>query len=49
MTTTMIDVSARTIRTALKYLYRATPAGEAEQKELLAAIHRLEQSLMTKK
>lgn len=45
----MIDVSARTIRTALKYLYRATPAGEAEQKELLAAIHRLEQALMTKK
>ena len=45
----MIDVSARTIRTALKFLYRAIPAGEAEQKELLATIHRLEQALMAKK
>lgn len=49
MSGTMTEVSARTIRIALKYLYRAIPAGPDEQKELISAIQRLEQALMTKK
>lgn len=48
-TTTMIDVSARTIRTALKYLYRAIPMGPDEQKELYGAIQRLQAALTNKK
>lgn len=45
---TMTEVSARTIRTALKYLYRAIPAGQEEQKELIGAIQRLEAALQKK-
>lgn len=49
MTTTMTEVSARTIRTVLKYLYRAIPVGQDEQKELFGAIQRLEATLRPKK
>lgn len=45
---TMTEVSPRTIRIALKFLYRAIPAGQEEQKELLSAINRLEAALQKK-
>ena len=46
--TTMTEVAPATIRIALKYLYRATPAGADEQKELYRAIERLEKALVKK-
>ena len=45
---TMTEVAATTIRVALKYLYRAIPAGAEEQKELYRAIERLEKALVKK-
>jgi len=52
MTTTtsgkMTEVAPTTIRVALKYLYRAIPAGAEEQKELYRAIERLEKALVKK-
>lgn len=49
MTTTMIDVSTRTLNTALKYLYRAIPMGAEEQKELYGAITRIERAITNSK
>lgn len=48
-TTTMIDVSSRTLNIALKYLYRAIPMGPDEQKELYGAITRIERAIAQSK
>jgi hypothetical protein len=47
-TTTMTEVSAATIRSALKFLYRSTPVGPDEDAELFRLIKRLEAALNKK-